>query len=507
MKRKKFLGLATTCTVVMLLLALVVGSVPVHASDPSTPPASGIAIVNYVLRDGNGQTISAQITKGTTLYVELTMKDTRAAAVGKTPVGVLNTKSFYRASGPELVTGGDNTVGYGDVDAQGNYIIKFPVVYTGEGNTFAFDAYYIDKNDQGRPVKDLEMASFSIALNQCVEYVAPESSSSSSSTETRGTGFVLKSASYGASQVEAGKTFTLDASLLATNGTYAVENTSVTLVLPKEITFATGSSVHYIGTVGPNKTVTASFELFASGAAVNGSYVITIKISGVNAKDGTSVEASADITVPVVQPERFEISNPRMAEYLMVGTSDGSGYSSMELVNKGKGSVYNVEAEIVGEGLSTEEGKQFIGTIAGGSSSSIDFMVMAMMPGQLEGQVVITYENEQGEVKTLTHDFQVMAEEMMMPDPGDSGMVFPEEPTEPQGGIPVWVWLVVGLVVVVGGIVVIVLIRKKRKARKAAEDAADLEEDDDDDFDSTPPAYAPVQQPGPETPPQNPEGN
>lgn len=512
MKQKVF-GRVMVCLIAVMLCVTVLANVPVYASTPPTPIDSEISIIGYKLRAPDGTTIVGQITEGMSLDIELQLKDSRIPTKGITatcnPVGVLNTASFRRAPGyaGHPVYGGDNAPTAPAVNKTGEYTVVFPVQYTGTGNTFAFDMYYksdVDKNNnEGLTINALEMATVSVTLNQCVERKL-EDDSSSSEPVTRGTGFVLKSASYGASQIEAGKKFVLQTSLLATNGSYAVENTSVTLVLPKEITFATGSSVVYVGTVAPNKTLTAEFELFPSAAAEEGSYTITVKVSGMNAKDGTVVEASADITVPVIQPERFEISNAHMPDYLMVGMSDGSGYATIDLVNKGKGSVYNVEAEVIGEGISTEEGKQFVGTIAGGSSNSIDFSLIAETGGQLEGEVVITYENARGEVKTLTHSFSLTAEEMMMPDPNDPGMMFPEEPVEPAGGVPGWVWLLVGLVVVAGGIVVIVLIRKKAKARKAAAEEAELA---DDDFDDAPPSAMEGNQTAQQnaTPPQPPE--
>ena len=67
------------------------------------------------------------------------------------------------------------------------------------------------------------------------------------------------------------------------------------------------------------------------------------------------------VTVPIVQPERFEISRTDFPEYLSMGEE---GYASVSFVNKGKGIIYNVSAEITGDGITTTEGNQFIGNIA-----------------------------------------------------------------------------------------------------------------------------------------------
>ena len=54
------------------------------------------------------------------------------------------------------------------------------------------------------------------------------------------------------------------------------------------------------------------------------------------------------VTVPIVQPERFEISRTDFPEYLSMGEE---GYASVSFVNKGKGIIYNVSAEITGDGI------------------------------------------------------------------------------------------------------------------------------------------------------------
>lgn len=505
--------------VLVFMLTLFMAATPILAATDTAPvtynsgvtpdvSSGGIQIVEYKAFIGEN-TLITDLRKGDHFTLDITLRDDRtelfSASSSSTstsskslpsPVARLNTASFLR-SGGNADSSLEGAVKSDDPTTYITYTLRFQLKYLGVGNTFQCEVFY-----SNRP--NVPMQTVTLSLNQCVEYVEPESSSSSSEAETRGTGFVLKNASYGANQIDAGKQFTLEAALLATNGSYAVENTSVTLVLPKEITFATGSSVFYAGTVKPNATVNVSFDLFPSAAAEEGSYVITIKITGVSAKDGTTVEASADITVPIVQPERFEIGNASVPEYVMVGMADG--YASIDLVNKGKGSVFNVEAEVVGDGISTEGGKQFIGTIAGGSSSSVDFMIIATMGGELSGQVVITYENSQGMVKTLTHDFTMMAEEMMMPEPGEGMEPMPGDPgfDDGSGGLPVWVWFLVAVVVVGGVIVAIVIIGKKKKAAKKAQEEADL----DDDFDDFPPPSAPdvTQVAAPQSPPQNPEG-
>ena len=79
-------------------------------------------------------------------------------------------------------------------------------------------------------------------------------------------------------------------------------------------------------------------------------------------------------------------------------------YGSVSFVNKGKGTIYNVSAELRGEGFTTTEGNQFVGNVASGTESSADFTISPTQAGSINAQLVITYENEQAEEKTITKD-------------------------------------------------------------------------------------------------------
>ena len=215
----------------------------------------------------------------------------------------------------------------------------------------------------------------------------------------------------------------------------------------------------------------------ASAVANGGSYNITVNVSGNSASDSAALTAQMPVTVPIVQPERFEISRTDFPEYLSMGEE---GYASVSFVNKGKGIIYNVSAEITGDGITTTEGNQFIGNIAAGTESSADFTIQTANAGTLNGLLTVTYEDEKGNAKTLTKEFSMTVEEMQMggDDTMGGGMdtMVPMEP-EPTG-VPVWVWIVVGVGVVAAVVVVLVVLKKKKAKRRAAQ----LMEDDDEDI-------------------------
>ncbi|MGD9560269.1 MAG: hypothetical protein AB7V55_06670 [Oscillospiraceae bacterium] len=427
------------------------------------PETEGVEIISYSIKQPGG-VIPEQITKGTSFSLYVKIHDTRAGVTSDlNPNAHLNTSSFTTDSAhfPNVTKH--------KVSTGNSFTLDFPLTYTGVGNTFQCDIYY--KNNNSIPLYTI-----SLSFNQVVEYIEPDPSDSSEDP-VRGTGFVLKGASFGGPSVMAGSTFNLDAQMLSTNGSYAVENVTVSAVLPKEISLSTGQSIRYVGRVGPNQEVPVTFELLASAVAEEGSYTVTLSINGVSSDDGSPVNAEMDVTIPLAQPERFEISNIQVPEYMTAGMDDGSGYGMVYLVNKGKGIIYNVTVFIEGEGLSTDMGRQFIGNINPGSEGNADFNVMASVPGQIDGKLVVEYENAKGEVKQLVHEFIATVVEGGG-DMNGGGIIepMPEPMPEESTGISLWVWIVVAAAVIIILIVVIVVVRK-RKARKAE---AELEDDDED---------------------------
>ena len=341
------------------------------------------------------------------------------------------------------------------------YHVSFnDITYVGGANTLSFDISY--SGQQG-----LELAHLSQNISQCVGATNVEGGKASA--------IVVRSAGYGGGSVVAGQQFTLTADIFVTAGTTGAENVSVSLTLPEQVTVVSGSSQTFVGNMAAGTSKTVNFLLNASATAAAGSANITINVNGNAASDGAALTTTLPITVPIVQPERFEISRTNFPEVINMGEET---YGSASFVNKGKGTIYNVTAELRGEGFTTTEGNQFIGNVNSGTESSADFTISPTQAGTINAQLVITYENENAEEKTITKDITFTVEEMtfddgMMPDMG-------EVPMEPeQTGMPIWAWAVMGLLAAGVVVTVVIIVRKKIKKRKENEK---LMEDDDEDI-------------------------
>lgn len=377
--------------------------------------------------------------------------------------------STYNFASPSL---GDIQIGgfaYGKNNSSGapweagplEYHVSFnDITYLGGSNKLSFDVSY--SGQQG-----LELVNLSQNISQCVGATNVEGGKASA--------IVVRSAGYGGGSVVAGQQFTLTADVFVTAGTTGAENVAVSLTLPEQVTVVSGSSQIFVGNMAAGESTSVNFLLNASATAAAGSANITINVNGNAASDGAALTTTMPITVPIVQPERFEISRTDFPEVINMGEET---YGSVSFVNKGKGTIYNVSAELRGEGFTTTEGNQFVGNVASGTESSADFTISPTQAGSINAQLVITYENEQAEEKTITKDITFTVEEMMFEDPGMMPGI-DDMPTEPaQTGMPLWAWAVI--VVLVAGVVatVVVIVRKKIKKRKENEKL--MEEDDED---------------------------
>jgi len=488
--------LAVWTLMAALLLFMLPAAGPAYAAtaqDGSLNPSStaGLNITGYTVLK-NGSPNNNPIYTNEVITLVLNVFDERI--IGGTdfsfqPAASLNTESFTIPS--------QSNIEYSIPDpptAGASYSITFKdIKYTGKGKTFSCFISYEDVTGAGSPPPPdtypklpIPMEKVTITLDQCVIYV-PDTTPPPPPPEIniKGTGFVLKEAYYGdGAPIYAGNAFTLSVTILATNGTSAVENVSVSFSPPEQLTFADGSSVIYIGTMAPGASVPVSTTLLPGGNIQEGSYTVGIDVNGVNQQTGSPVSVHMTITLPILQPERFEIFNTYLPSDLVAGMDSGMGYGSVTLVNQGRGAVANVSFEITGEGLRLEEGRMYIGNVGGGEQRSADFNLLGDIPGVINALVVVTYENVRGEKKKLEHAFTVNVMDM------GGGYVDPGWPERPDfeypgyaekpgglGGIPIWLWIVIGAAA--AAVVIILLVRRNKKKKKAAEAALDDIEDEE----------------------------
>lgn len=336
-----------------------------------------------------------------------------------------------------------------------SYVLLFrDVIYNGGGNTLPINLSYMDTS---KPLQQ-----FSVTIGQCVD-----------KDQTTSPTLLVRSSSYGDS-VTAGTAFPLSLGVYATDGSEALNDVIIALTLPENISLKSGSLSSYVGSISPKQTREVSFDIMPSAGFAGTVADITVNMSGTGAVTGKAVTATTTISVPVSQPNRFEVGQLELSsDTIYVGDT---GSVTLTYVNKGKNAISNLEARLTGSNLGAG-GYQYLGNLNAGTEGSVDFDIAPDAAGTVSGVITLSYEDASGNPQTISKDFSVSAEEMNMDDSYyDPSM---EDVQPEQTGMPVWAWVLIGVCGAVVIIVIVVVVVRKRKKAKAL---AALEEDSDEDI-------------------------
>ena len=281
--------------------------------------------------------------------------------------------------------------------------------------------------------------------------------------------------SYGGGSVAAGSKFNLSFKFRNTSSTINVENMVVTVTGGEGLTISGASNTFYFDKVkaGTSQTVTVPMKVANTVTETAQDVSINFKYEYLDHKKRTSASSDVKISVPLYQPDRFEISNPVVPDYIEEGQEAAI---TMNYVNKSKTIMSNVEAVIDGN-VTTQTAVQTIGNIDAGKNGTIAFAVTPNSAGEVDFTITINYEDGNGEAKTRVFPVTMNVQEMVPYDPGmdDPGMVDPGEET---GGFPWWILAAAAAVIAVVAIVIV----KKRKKAKAAKKEQELWDSWDDEM-------------------------
>ena len=277
-------------------------------------------------------------------------------------------------------------------------------------------------------------------------------------------------------EVRAGSNFALIVHLKNTSKATAVKNMLFDLNAPAEgsdeqsvapaFLPASGSSSIYLDGIKANGTADISIQLNAKADLLQKPYSVdlSMKYEGAN---GTPVDASSSLSIPVKQDARFEFSD---FEISPVSISVGDEANVMcNLYNMGRIKLYNVKATF--EGACIEKEEVFIGNVESGATASIDAMLEGAQAtgGPANVKMTLSYEDESGKISVAEKELQLEVMEAM-----ESDMMMPadmEMMEEPQG-FPVIPAAIAAVAVIV--IIIIVVVMKKRKRRKRLNEEEEL---------------------------------
>lgn len=275
---------------------------------------------------------------------------------------------------------------------------------------------------------------------------------------------ILSKYNYGGSSVAAGSSTNVSFSFTNTSKTIKIENVMVTVTGGQDLMLNGSTNTFYFESVAASgsKTVTVPMKAaqLISASAQDVKIDVTYEYVDQNARK--SGNATLSLSVPLYQPDRFELSEPKTSYTGYVGEETSL---TIDYVNKGKSAINNVEATISGD-IDTPTAYQRVGTIDGGKNGTIAFAVTPQLEGENQVKIVITYEDSNGNTKERVFEATVEAMAYEPVDPVDpDGPVDPE----PTSTFP-WKYVIIALVVI-AVIALIVLRARKKKAKQKAEQA------------------------------------
>ena len=273
---------------------------------------------------------------------------------------------------------------------------------------------------------------------------------------------ILSKYNYGGSSVAAGSSTNLSFSFTNTSKTIKIENVMVTVTGGQDLMLNGSTNTFYFESVAASgsKTVTVPMKAaqLISASAQGVQIAVTYEYVDQNARK--SGNATLSLSVPLYQPDRFELSEPKTSYTGYVGEETSL---TIDYVNKGKSAISNVEATISGD-IDSPTPYQRVGTIDGGKNGTIAFAVTPQLEGENQVKIVITYEDSNGNTKERVFEASVEAMAYEPSDPGmdDPGMIDPE----PQSTFP-WKYVIIAAVAALIVLLIVLRIRKKKAKQKA----------------------------------------
>lgn len=273
---------------------------------------------------------------------------------------------------------------------------------------------------------------------------------------------ILSKYNYGGSSVAAGSGTNLSFSFTNTSKKLAIENVMVTVTGGSDLMLNGSTNTFYFDSVaaGGSKSVTVPMKAaqLISASAQDVQIAVTYEYVDQNARKSGS--ATLSLSVPLYQPDRFELSEPKTSYTGYVGEETSL---TIDYVNKGKSAISNVDATISGD-IDSPTPYQRVGTIDGGKNGTIAFAVTPQLEGENQVKIVITYEDSNGNTKERVFEATVEAMAYEPADPGmdDPGMIDPE----PTSTFP-WKYVIIAVVAALIVLLIVLRIRKKKAKQKA----------------------------------------
>lgn len=290
--------------------------------------------------------------------------------------------------------------------------------------------------------------------------------------------------------VEAGEDFSLTFTLYNTNNKNTIYNLKVSIDQQlqsqpqasgeNEALISDGSvfspvntsNSFYVSALYPWNTTTKYLNMKVNPNAVAGNYVIGLTLEYEDYL-GNQYQTKESIGIPVVQRANVTIGEVKHEE-LSVGNQT---QVSVNIYNTGKDNLNTFMCDVIGKGFSIDNDRKFIGNFNSGTTETFTFNITPEREGEVEGKIMLSYEDSAGNMHTTTKDFSADASNMgaedvdgqMTEDPETGEMIPVDNGMDQNSGSSLlkspFLWM--GLIIIL--ILIGLLLRKRKKNKKNEE--------------------------------------
>ena len=233
---------------------------------------------------------------------------------------------------------------------------------------------------------------------------------------------ILTQYSYGGEPITAGNDFMLNISYQNTSGEINLENIIMTVTPKSEhIVIAAASNTIYVNQLAAGSSLNHPIALAALPVASGSQNIdISFKYEYIIEKDSKTQERrlgdnTVSIAIPFIQVDRFTVDPiPENTDYIQVGDQF---FISASFVNEGKSPIYNISATARGLNREIFSGVSRVeGTLQASANNELEIDIVCNEAGELMGEIVISYEDENMNRKEVVRPFTVYIEERYVPE-------------------------------------------------------------------------------------------
>lgn len=262
-------------------------------------------------------------------------------------------------------------------------------------------------------------------------------------------------------EVKAGEEFDLTLRIRNTSDRTVTDVKSTLEEAKSTIVPVNGTNSFFIERIKAGETVEKTIRVRATPSA--GVEPVSLTLKNEFVQEDAAKTSQDTFSLPIVQVANLSLDTPNYP----IDCYQGESFNlMMNLYNKGRTTLYNVSVTFESDTMSADE-NYYAGNMESGSTREYDVMITpnADASGQVDGEIVVTYEDEDGNQTEKRTPVTVNVAAM---DYGYDDMMIPDEPViaEPvSAGFPVWGYIVIGVVVAGAVVAVIVIVRRRKKAK------------------------------------------